>query len=100
MGYEITKETVRWARTRVQQLEEARTEVGVALEDLEAVPMDLKGGAVLMEDQPESDMLKSFANDIEKLARDLRRHLSAMEKDLKDLRKGLRKYEEANHYDS
>ena len=97
MGYAISKGTVRWARTRVQQLEEARVEIGCAIERLEGIPSDLKGGAILMENQPESDVMISFADDISKTLKDLKKAFSAMEKDLKALRTGIRKYEVNNH---
>lgn len=101
MGYVIEKGTVRWARTRVQQLEEARVEIGCVIERLEGVPKDLRGGALLMDDQPDSDVIRSYADDYEKLFKELKRTFSGMEKDLKALRTGIRKYEVASHdYDS
>lgn len=101
MGYTIEKDNVRWARTRVQQLKEARLEIGCVVEKLEGIPKDLRGGALLMDDQPDSDVIRSYADDYEKLYKGLRKTFSGMEKDLKALQTGIRKYEEASHdYDS
>ena len=97
MGYVIEKDTVRWARTRVQQLEEARLEIGCAVEKLEGIPSNLRAGAFLMEDQPDADVMRSFADDVEKLYAQLNKAFSGMEKDLKALRTGIRKYEVKNH---
>ena len=97
MGYVIEKGTIRWARERVRQLEEARIEIGCAVERLEGIPKDLRGGALLMDDQPDSDVIRSFADDYEKLNKELTKAFSGMEKDLKALRTGIRKYEVKNH---
>ncbi len=101
MGYVIEKGTIQWARKRVQQLQEARLEIGNAVDRAESIPTDLRGGALLMDDQPDSDVMRSFADDYDKLNKQLQKAFSGMEKDLKALRTGIRKYEEASHdYDS
>lgn len=101
MGYTIDKGTISWARERVRQLEEARLEIGCVVERIDEIPKNLRGGALLMDDQPESDAIRSFADDYEKLYEELKKTFSRMEKDLKALRTGIRKYEVASHdYDS
>lgn len=101
MGYTIDKGTISWARERVRQLEEARLEIGCVVERIDEIPKNLRDGALLMDDQPDSDMIRSFADDYEKLYEELKKTFSRMEKDLKALRTGIRKYEEASHdYDS
>lgn len=97
MGYEIEDGTLKWAETRVQQLTEAEISVGCAIERLESVPTDLRDGALLMDDQPDSDVMRSYANDVEKLYKDLKKTFDDMVKDRKAIQKGIRKYKEARH---
>ena len=97
MGYNITEGTVKWARTRVDELEKGLIYVGSAIENLEKVPEDLRNGAWLMDNQPDSDMIRSYAMDVEKLEEDLKKRLSEMKKDLRDIRRGIRKHEEVQH---
>lgn len=100
MGYTIDKGTIQWARKRVQQLEEARLEIGNAVEHAEGIPPGLRSGALLMDDQPDSDVMRSFADDYEKLNAELKKTLAGLEKELKAIKTGIRKYEEANDNDS
>lgn len=101
MGYTIDKGTISWARERVRQLEEARLEIGCVVERIDEIPKNLRDGALLMDDQPDSDVIRSFADDYEKLYKGLHKVFSGMEKDLKALRIAIRKYEVASHdYDS
>lgn len=97
MGYEIEDGTLKWAETRVQQLTEAEISIGCAIERLESVPTDLRDGALLMDDQPDSDVMRSYADDVEKLYKDLKKTFDGMVKDRKAIRKGIRKYKEARH---
>ena len=97
MGYEIEDGTLKWAETRVQQLTEAEISIGCAIERLESVPTDLRDGALLMDDQPDSDVMRSYANDVEKLYKDLKKTFDNMVKDRKAIQKGIRKYKEARH---
>lgn len=97
MGYEIEDGTLKWAETRVQQLTEAEISIGCAIERLESVPTDLRDGALLMDDQPDSDVMRSYANDVEKLYKDLKKTFDDMVKDRKAIQKGIRKYKEARH---
>ena len=97
MGYEIEDGTLKWAETRVQQLTEAEISIGCAIERLESVPTDLRDGALLMEDQPDSEVMRSYANDVEKLYKDLKKTFDDMVKDRKAIQKGIRKYKEARH---
>lgn len=97
MGYEIEDGTLKWAETRVQQLTEAEISIGCAIERLESVPTDLRDGALLMDDQPDSDVMRSYANDIEKLYKNLKKTFDDMVKDRKAIQKGIRKYKEARH---
>ena len=97
MGYVIDGGTLRWAEKRVQQVSEAEIEIGCVLERLEGMPKDLRSGAYLMDDQPDSDVMRSFAMDLEKLYTDLRQRFNAMVKDRKAIQKGIRKYKEARH---
>lgn len=97
MGYEIEDGTLKWAETRVQQLTEAEISIGCAIERLESVPTDLRDGALLMDDQPDSDVMRSYANDVEKLYKDLKKTFDDMVRDRKAIQKGIRKYKEARH---
>lgn len=97
MGYEIEDGTLKWAETRVQQLTEAEISIGCAIERLESVPTDLRDGALLMDDQPDSDVMRSYANDVEKLYKDLKKTFDGMVRDRKAIQKGIRKYKEARH---
>ena len=97
MGYEIEDGTLKWAETRVQQLTEAEISIGCAIERLESVPTDLRDGALLMDDQPDSDVMRSYADDVEKLYKDLKKTFDGMVKDRKAIQKGIRKYKEARH---
>lgn len=97
MGYEIEDGTLKWAETRVQQLTEAEISIGCAIERLESVPTDLRDGALLMDDQPDSEVMRSYANDVEKLYKDLKKTFDDMVKDRKAIQKGIRKYKEARH---
>lgn len=97
MGYEIEDGTLKWAETRVQQLTEAEISIGCAIERLESVPTDLIDGALLMDDQPDSDVMRSYANDVEKLYKDLKKTFDDMVKDREAIQKGIRKYKEARH---
>lgn len=97
MGYEIEDGTLKWAETRVQQLTEAEISIGCAIERLESVPTDLRDGAFLMDDQPDSDVMRSYANDVEKLYKDLKKTFDDMVKDRKAIQKGIWKYKEARH---
>lgn len=97
MGYEIKDGTLKWAETRVQQLTEAEISIGCAIERLESVPTDLRDGALLMDDQPDSDVMRSYANDVEKLYKDLKKTFDGMVRDRKAIQKGIRKYKEARH---
>ncbi|MBP5295179.1 MAG: hypothetical protein J6Y95_05605 [Lachnospiraceae bacterium] len=97
MGYEIEDGTLKWAKTRVQQLTEAEISIGCAIERLESVPTDLRDGALLMDDQPDSEVMRSYANDVEKLHKDLKKTFDDMVKDRKAIQKGIRKYKEARH---
>ena len=94
MGYEIEDGTLKWAETRVQQLTEAEISIGCAIERLESV---LRDGALLMDDQPDSDVMRSYADDVEKLYKDLKKTFDGMVKDRKAIQKGIRKYKEARH---
>lgn len=96
-GYTIDDGTIDWAEKRVRQLNEAEISIGWALEKLELVPGGLRDGAFLMEDQPDSDIMRSFAADAEKLASDLKKRFRSMLKDRDEIRKGIRKYKEAHH---
>lgn len=97
MGYEVEDGTLKWAETRVQQLTEAEISIGCAIERLESVPTDLRDGALLMDDQPDSDVMRSYANDVEKLYKDLKKTFDGMVRDRKAIQKGIRKYKEARH---
>lgn len=97
MGYEIEDGTLKWAETRVQQLTEAEISIGCAIERLESVPTDLRDGALLMDDQPDSDVMRSYADDVEKLYKDLKKAFDGMVRDRKAIQKGIRKYKEARH---
>lgn len=94
MGYLIEAGTLDWAEKRVQQLKEAEVEIGCALEHLEIVPKDLRAGALLMYDQPDSDVMESFAMDLDNLFADLQKRFNAMVRDRKAIQTGIRKYEE------
>lgn len=97
MGYEIEDGTLKWAETRVQQLTEAEISIGCAIERFESVPTDLRDGALLMDDQPDSEVMRSYANDVEKLYKDLKKTFDDMVKDRKAIQKGIRKHKEARH---
>ena len=96
-GYLIEDGTIDWAEKRVQQLTEAEISIGCALEKLELVPRDLRDGAFLMDDQPDSDVMRSYADDIEKVYQDLKKAFDGMVKDRKAIQRGIRKYKEARH---
>ena len=101
MGYVFDSGTIDWAEKRVQQLTEAEMSIGCAIEKMEGVPGDLRDGAFLMDDQPDSDVMRSYALDIEKLYKDLKRTFTRMVRDRKAIQTGIRKFKEAHHdYDS
>lgn len=99
MGYEMNERKIPWATKRVDQVKAAELEVGAALEALEKVPKGLRAGADLMDDQPDSDMVRSFANDLEKTAYELRHVLEGMVRDCKDIEKALAEYERSKKND-
>ena len=94
MGYVITKETAPWATKREEQLRKSEIDIGAALEELEKVPGDLRAGADLIDDQPESDRIRSFADEVEKTAYELRRTLEMIVDDRLMLNKALLKWGE------
>ena len=98
--YEIEAGTVAWARKRVQQLEYAEPEIGEALSYMNMAIDDLRAGADKMDDQPQSDAIRSYANDIEKQVKSLE---AMFKKDIVNDRKaivaGIRIYEEGNGND-
>ena len=99
MGYTLNRGTISWARKREQQLREAEISIGLAMDALGGVPQDLKDGALLMEEQPESDVMRSFADDVTKLHADLKKRLTALIKDKNALGKAILNYEKLNRDD-
>ena len=99
-SYTLDSSTILWARTRVQQIDEAETEIGCAIERLMGIPGDLRGSAILMDNQPESDMMRSFADDAERLVNDLQSRFRGMLTDRGKLRVAIRRWEGNNHDDT
>ncbi len=92
--YQIEAGTVTWARRRVEELYESKVDIGMALEQMANVPELLRVGADRMDNQPESDMARSFANDFERLISLLQQDFDSWMKDREDIAAGIRKYEE------
>lgn len=100
MGYVLNRDTIKWARIREQQIREAEPELGAVMEKLEYLPKDIRCGVILIEDQPESSVMESFADDLEKLYTDYKKRFEAMIKDGNALGAAIRKYERGHNDDS
>ena len=100
MGYVLNRDTIKWARFREQMIQEAEPELGAVMEKLKDLPRDIRCGVILIEDQPESSVMESFADDIEKLYKDYKKRFTAMIRDKNALATAIRKYERGHNDDS
>lgn len=96
-GYTLDKGTVKWAKQRWKELDDSNTETGLALELLEKVPGLLMAAADKMDNQPESEIVRSFASDIENMKVSLNMCFLAWISDKNRLRTAIRKYEEGEN---
>lgn len=87
--YKITPETCKWATRRCEQLYNGIIEAGTAMENLTQVLDALKRSADEMDDQPESDMVRSFIRDYEMIKRDLEKRIREWSMDRKAINIGL-----------
>lgn len=92
MDYMIDAGTVKWAERRVDELQEAEIHTGCALELLEGVPKLLRASGDRMDNQPESDMVRAFADDLEKLYVDLLNTFTGWKRDKRAIERGIREF--------
>lgn len=81
----VTEETVKWARQRAKELGDSEYDIGFAAERAAIVPVLLRCAADKMDNQPESEMVRSFANDYEKLTHELVKRLAEWKLERKTL---------------
>ena len=93
MSYTVTEDTVKWARKRVEQVNAAEIDIGAALEKMDGVVEEIRTGCDKMDDQWDSDMFRAYANDLEKLLKDMNERFEEMRKDRNAVRRAIRKYE-------
>ena len=94
MDYRLDGKTIKWARTRCDQLLSAEINIGNVVERGETMALAIREACDQMDDQPESDMFRSLADDLERLFTELKdRHL-ALAKDRIALGRAICKYEE------
>ena len=97
MGYEITKENVAWARQRVEELDQSRIKMGIAIDEAASIPDHLWKAALEMENQLEANRVISFVGDFQNLEVDLRALFAQLEKDRGILAAAIRKYEKGEN---
>lgn len=97
MGYEITKENVARARQRVEELDQSRIKMGIAIDEAESIPKHLWEAAAEMKKHPDANRVISFASDFQKLEASLRELFVQLEKDRRILAAAIRKYEKGEN---
>ena len=96
MGYKVTEGTIKWARHRVKQINDAEVDIGAALEKMTGVADEIRSGCNKMDDQWDSDIFRSYANDLEKILETMNERFDELRKDRNVIAAGIREYEGAN----
>lgn len=93
MGYKIDAGTIKWARRRVMELRCGTNKFGSAIESIESAINSLNDGAQDMDNQPESDMARSYLHDLQRMLPEMKTRLKEWEEDMREISKGIDKFE-------
>ena len=93
-GYTIDDGTVKWAEKRVAQLNAADRFIRESVLHLEQTVGSLDEAATLMDEQPDSDMIRSFQLDVEKMIKDLTDRHGKINDDRRAIQEAIKKFEE------
>ena len=99
MDYKVTEGTIKWARKRVEQVNAAEIDIGAALEKMDGVVEEIRTGCDKMDDQWDSDVFRSYADDLEKILKAMRERFEELKKDRNIIFMAIYKFEKGGEKD-
>ena len=92
MVYKIDGATIAWAQRRSDQLTDSENDIGCAIDRMNKAITCMLDGANEMDDQPESDMVRAFAKNLQALTYQLEARFKSWKRDKKEIDRGIRVY--------